>query len=304
MFSRSPGGYGHPKYNLMGNMLRYIRTPGASYRHRPSQRVMLVPGVRELGVACGDTVGLYSLPVHPCAPGVRELGVACGDTVGLYSLPAHPCASLCTTLCRRGKWKWRWMVSVMPWPPLPGERAPEPVWMLCLINQALRHKGVLGSGCVDPRFLVLGTSWMWVVSFTPRPLYPRYSCWRWTHRASGDDVEEWKFLSLPGLEHQPLSHPARSTICMLQRRYNLAPLPGIQTRTSGPRIPGLLMCCWVKHQGVTPRGMWVRMKECDSIGLGPVTGSRERSTYFLYGRNILFHRLLLLGIPLLLHCVL
>jgi hypothetical protein len=26
--------------------------------------------------------------------------------------------------------------------------------------------------CIDPHFLDLGTSWRWVVSFTPRPLYP------------------------------------------------------------------------------------------------------------------------------------
>jgi hypothetical protein len=43
---------------------------------------------------------------------------------------------------------------------------------LCLTNWALRHEGVWGSGCIDPHFLDLGTSWRWVVSFTPRPLYP------------------------------------------------------------------------------------------------------------------------------------
>jgi hypothetical protein len=31
----------------------------------------------------------------------------------------------------------------------------------------------MGSGCIDPHFLDLGTSWRWVVNFTPRPLYPR-----------------------------------------------------------------------------------------------------------------------------------
>jgi hypothetical protein len=51
---------------------------------------------------------------------------------------------------------------------------------LCLTNYALRHEDVWGSGCIDPRFLELGTSWSWVVSFTPRPLYhrgkrPRYA---------------------------------------------------------------------------------------------------------------------------------
>jgi hypothetical protein len=43
-----------------------------------------------------------------------------------------------------------------------------------LINYTLRHEGVWGSGCMDPHFLDLGTSWRWVVSFTTRPLYPWY----------------------------------------------------------------------------------------------------------------------------------
>jgi hypothetical protein len=38
---------------------------------------------------------------------------------------------------------------------------------LCLTNQALRHEGVRRSGCIDPQFLDLGTSWRWVVSFMP-----------------------------------------------------------------------------------------------------------------------------------------
>jgi hypothetical protein len=33
-------------------------------------------------------------------------------------------------------------------------------------------KACWGSGGIDPRILDLGTSWRWVVSFTPRPLYP------------------------------------------------------------------------------------------------------------------------------------
>jgi hypothetical protein len=28
-----------------------------------------------------------------------------------------------------------------------------------VLNQALRHEDVWGSGCIDPRFLDLGTSW-------------------------------------------------------------------------------------------------------------------------------------------------
>jgi hypothetical protein len=30
-----------------------------------------------------------------------------------------------------------------------------------------------GSGSIPPRILDLGTRWRWVVSFTPRPLYPQ-----------------------------------------------------------------------------------------------------------------------------------
>jgi hypothetical protein len=36
-----------------------------------------------------------------------------------------------------------------------------------------RHECVWWSGCIDPHFLDLGTSWRWVDSFTSRPLYPR-----------------------------------------------------------------------------------------------------------------------------------
>jgi hypothetical protein len=35
-----------------------------------------------------------------------------------------------------------------------------------LTNQALRHEGVWGNGCIDPCFLFLGTSWRRVVSST------------------------------------------------------------------------------------------------------------------------------------------
>jgi hypothetical protein len=44
---------------------------------------------------------------------------------------------------------------------------------LCLTHYGLRHEGVWGSGCIDPHFLDLSTSWRWVVSFTPLPLFPR-----------------------------------------------------------------------------------------------------------------------------------
>jgi hypothetical protein len=43
---------------------------------------------------------------------------------------------------------------------------------LCLTNEALRHENVWGSGCIDPSFLDLGTSWRWVARVTPLSFYP------------------------------------------------------------------------------------------------------------------------------------
>jgi hypothetical protein len=65
--------------------------------------------------------------------------------------------------------------------------------------------------------LDLGTSWRWVVSFMPWPLYPREKI-RGTHwiavlvdlRACMDDVEKRKFLTLPGLELRLFGRSARS----------------------------------------------------------------------------------------------
>jgi hypothetical protein len=39
-------------------------------------------------------------------------------------------------------------------------------------KHGLRHEGVWRSGCIDPHFLGLNTSWRRVANFTPRPLYP------------------------------------------------------------------------------------------------------------------------------------
>jgi hypothetical protein len=41
------------------------------------------------------------------------------------------------------------------------------------VVHALLHEGIGGRGCIDPRFLDLGTSWRLVVNFMPRPLYVR-----------------------------------------------------------------------------------------------------------------------------------
>jgi hypothetical protein len=91
----------------------------------------------------------------------------------------------------------------------------------------------MGSGCIDPHFLDLGTIWRWVVNFTPRPLYlPPGERSPSTHWMGGwvdlrddlDDLETRKFLAIPGLELQPLGHPARS-----QSLYRLC-YPGCDLR--------------------------------------------------------------------------
>jgi hypothetical protein len=44
---------------------------------------------------------------------------------------------------------------------------------LCLTSEALCHRDVWGSECIDARFPHLNTSWRWAVNFTTWPLYPR-----------------------------------------------------------------------------------------------------------------------------------
>jgi hypothetical protein len=85
----------------------------------------------------------------------------------------------------------------------PGELAPAGLWRLsvhwsncghpytsncpcALINTALwrcilRYEDILGNGGINPRILNLGARWMWVVSFTPRPLYPQGKTTSGTH---------------------------------------------------------------------------------------------------------------------------
>jgi hypothetical protein len=81
---------------------------------------------------------------------------------------------------------------------------------------------VWGSGCIDPHFLDLGTSWRWAVSFTLRPLYPRERApdTPWMEEVGWTSEPVWttwkKFLTLPELEFLPLDRPARSqSLCRL-----------------------------------------------------------------------------------------
>jgi hypothetical protein len=87
-------------------------------------------------------------------------------------------------------------------------------------GKVIKHyamKAYGGSGCIDLRILDLGTSWRWMVSFTPRPLYPlgkspRYPLDRRLDGPHSRSVRrgEEKILALPGLELRPLGRTACS----------------------------------------------------------------------------------------------
>jgi hypothetical protein len=88
---------------------------------------------------------------------------------------------------------------------------------LYLTNEALHHEGIRGNGCLDPRFLDLGTRWRSVVNlcsgiFTHGEMAPgTYYVGGWVGlRAGLDDLEKRKYLTLPGLELRSLGRPARS----------------------------------------------------------------------------------------------
>jgi hypothetical protein len=87
---------------------------------------------------------------------------------------------------------------------------------LCLTH--LRHEGVWGSGCVDPHFLDLGSSWRWVVSFTPRPLHRRGRTSRFSldRRLGGPQNRSWRL----GDETVVLPVASRYTDCAIAAPSN------------------------------------------------------------------------------------
>jgi hypothetical protein len=80
----------------------------------------------------------------------------------------------------------------------------------------------MGGGCMDPRFLDLGTSWR----SRPCRFTPGERALGTTHwiegsvgpRAGLDDVVKRTFFNLPGLELRPLGRPSRSQL-LYRLRY-------------------------------------------------------------------------------------
>jgi hypothetical protein len=89
---------------------------------------------------------------------------------------------------------------------------------LCLTNLALHHEGVRGSGRIDPYLFYLCASLEVSGQFhAPAALPPgkeppsTYWVGGWVDpTASMDNVENRKFLTLPGFELRPLGRPAGS----------------------------------------------------------------------------------------------
>jgi len=89
-------------------------------------------------------------------------------------------------------------------------------------NCSPHHEDVWGSGGIVPRIVNLGSRWRWVVSFTPRPLYPRgRSFWYQfdrrlggPHRRSGRGGEEKQSLHCPCRQSNPF-RPAHNLITIL-----------------------------------------------------------------------------------------
>jgi hypothetical protein len=107
---------------------------------------------------------------------------------------------------------------------------------LCLTRHQAR-KVYWENGSTTPCILDLDTKWRWVLSFTPRPLYPQgknalYSFNKesgWAPEPSGGSGEEKNSQPLPGLEHSIIQHVAQSYTTETNLKFTSAATKLIQT---------------------------------------------------------------------------
>jgi hypothetical protein len=113
--------------------------------------------------------------------------------------------------------------------------------LCCFLNWAPRHESVMGEWRYSSTHFDLGTIWRWVVSFTPRPLYPQgkrpwYPWDRWMcepQSRSGRGVEEKNSQPPLGFEPRSSDRPVRS-----QSLYRLRELTFHQ-HTPGQLAPSI-----------------------------------------------------------------
>jgi hypothetical protein len=102
---------------------------------------------------------------------------------------------------------------------------------LFLLNKNHTMESCRGNGCIAPCILYLGTRWRWVVSFTPRPLYPKGKSLSYPldrrlggpQSRSGRGGEEKNSQPLPGLEPpiiQPIAQGCNTELSRLLFRFH------------------------------------------------------------------------------------
>jgi hypothetical protein len=79
----------------------------------------------------------------------------------------------------------------------------------CALTEHYVMKVYWGNGCIAPRILDLGTRWRWMVSFTPRPLYPHEKEAGWAPEPLWTRWWRENFEPLPGLEPPIIQTVAR-----------------------------------------------------------------------------------------------
>jgi hypothetical protein len=97
----------------------------------------------------------------------------------------------------------------------------------CALTEHHAIKAYLGSGGMGPCILNLGTRWIWVVSFTPRPLYsqgksqwyPLHRRLGWPQSRPGRD-EEKNSQPVPGLEPPIIQPVAQCYTIELSRHHS------------------------------------------------------------------------------------
>jgi hypothetical protein len=101
------------------------------------------------------------------------------------------------------------------------------VW-LTTSTLASRHECVRGSGCINPYFLYLGTSWRRAVSFTPPTALPRRTSasYPFDKRLAGPKEPVWKTWRRENpwpYRDLKCNHSVHQSVAS---RYNDSPIPG------------------------------------------------------------------------------